>query len=666
VAYEGLMTSGALSFTAERDINGVKVSITNKANTTRERKIRIKIPRFLDVIGSNQLTINDGFIEINVSILPGETKSYEYTFSPMATSLASQIPTGPLSFCKGATVATAVGSTSLKFYTAQSGTAGPLAPTTALTTKNYYVTETINNNESSSRVLVAVTVNTLPATIATLTTSDDVLCKHIGTENEVTYTAASGASSYVWTVPAGVSIVGGQGTNALRVNFSTATLGFVGTIGTIGVKAVDANSCISATAKTIVLKTKLPVAPTSLKLSSTGLGEDIKKVGPYMGTETVFTLTAPAAASAASYSWTLPNGVNQLDGGNSNVITVDFANVGQGIGSLPIVLKSKGGCGESTAKTLTLARVLPAKPSGLVLNDDAISDVTAVTKVGPYTGKETPLTLRATPASTLGATATSFKWVLPEGVIVTSGALTNDQALDGNGTPTVTSTSSALTVNLSGIQTAVLSIPVSIYAVNGAGISLAKTLTLTADATATPGAITSGGVAPKFNPNCATSTTITVQVPAVAGATYLWTVAGATDRIVSGNGTNSIVINVAGVSTPKLLLSVVASNGTGSSIAKTLDISKITTCGTRIAPEAATATEKFSAVAYPNPATEGFRVKSSNGKSFGVQVYDMLGRSIEQRQMTSDAPIGSNYAKGIYNVIVNQGSNVKTLRVIKQ
>ena len=97
---------------------------------------------------------------------------------------------------------------------------------------------------------------------------------------------------------------------------------------------------------------------------------------------------------------------------------------------------------------------------------------------------------------------------------------------------------------------------------------------------------------------------------------------------------------------------------------KSITIKKAATCA-RIAPEAAT-TEKFSAMAYPNPATEGFRVKSSNGKSFGVQVYDMLGRSIEQRQMSSDAQIGSNYASGIYNVIVNQGANVKTLRVIKQ
>jgi hypothetical protein len=94
-------------------------------------------------------------------------------------------------------------------------------------------------------------------------------------------------------------------------------------------------------------------------------------------------------------------------------------------------------------------------------------------------------------------------------------------------------------------------------------------------------------------------------------------------------------------------------------------VKRVACTGTRLAPEATT-TEKFSAVAYPNPATEGFRVKSSNGKSFGVQVYDMLGRSIEQRQMSSDAQIGSNYAKGVYNVIVNQGANTKSVRVIKR
>ena len=83
VAFDGLMTTGALSFTAERDLNGVKVVVTNKANSSRERMIRIKTPRFLDVFGADNLTIDDGFIVVNASLLPAETKTFEFTFKPL-------------------------------------------------------------------------------------------------------------------------------------------------------------------------------------------------------------------------------------------------------------------------------------------------------------------------------------------------------------------------------------------------------------------------------------------------------------------------------------------------------------------------------------------------------------------------------------------------------
>ena len=146
-----------------------------------------------------------------------------------------------------------------------------------------------------------------------------------------------------------------------------------------------------------------------------------------------------------------------------------------------------------------------------------------------------------------------------------------------------------------------------------------------------------------------------------------WTVpAGA--QIVGATNGNVIVVDYSATSVALNASSAVtcsATNGTGTSGIKSLTVKRVACTGTRLAPEATT-TEKFSAVAYPNPSTEGFNIKSSNGKSFGVQVYDMLGRSIEQRQMSSDAQIGSDYAKGVYNVIVNQGANVKTLRVIKK
>jgi hypothetical protein len=48
----------------------------------------------------------------------------------------------------------------------------------------------------------------------------------------------------------------------------------------------------------------------------------------------------------------------------------------------------------------------------------------------------------------------------------------------------------------------------------------------------------------------------------------------------------------------------------------------------------------------------------------------MLGKLVDNRILeTSEVEgleIGSNYTTGVYNVIVNQGDNVKSLRVIKR
>jgi hypothetical protein len=48
----------------------------------------------------------------------------------------------------------------------------------------------------------------------------------------------------------------------------------------------------------------------------------------------------------------------------------------------------------------------------------------------------------------------------------------------------------------------------------------------------------------------------------------------------------------------------------------------------------------------------------------------MIGKLIYKNEMplkaVSELQIGANYPTGTYNVIVSQGTNVKTLRVIKQ
>ncbi|HLP64331.1 MopE-related protein [Flavobacterium sp.] len=80
----------------------------------------------------------------------------------------------------------------------------------------------------------------------------------------------------------------------------------------------------------------------------------------------------------------------------------------------------------------------------------------------------------------------------------------------------------------------------------------------------------------------------------------------------------------------------------------------------------------FSAIVSPNPFGESFglEVTASTEESIQVKVYDMLGKLVESRELdtttVSELQIGATYPSGVYNVIVSQGEEVKTMRVIKR
>ncbi|WNM20218.1 leucine-rich repeat protein [Flavobacterium capsici] len=82
--------------------------------------------------------------------------------------------------------------------------------------------------------------------------------------------------------------------------------------------------------------------------------------------------------------------------------------------------------------------------------------------------------------------------------------------------------------------------------------------------------------------------------------------------------------------------------------------------------------QPLEAVAYPNPFANNFQlnIKTTNTSAVSIKVYDMLGRLIEQREETVNdletTTIGDNYPSGVYNVIVAQQDEVKTLRVVKR
>ena len=84
------------------------------------------------------------------------------------------------------------------------------------------------------------------------------------------------------------------------------------------------------------------------------------------------------------------------------------------------------------------------------------------------------------------------------------------------------------------------------------------------------------------------------------------------------------------------------------------------------------ATTAFDVMSFPNPFTSNFGldIKTLNEGNVGIKVYDMIGKLIEVREVQlsdiQNQSIGDKYPSGVYNMIVTQGENIKTLRVIKR
>lgn len=83
-------------------------------------------------------------------------------------------------------------------------------------------------------------------------------------------------------------------------------------------------------------------------------------------------------------------------------------------------------------------------------------------------------------------------------------------------------------------------------------------------------------------------------------------------------------------------------------------------------------TAGFSVSVAPNPYFEYFAldVNTLLEEPVHVKVYDMLGKLVQQHTVDSSAvsemQFGADYPSGVYNVIVSQGEEVKTVRVIKR
>ncbi|MGC4039448.1 MAG: T9SS type A sorting domain-containing protein [Flavobacterium sp.] len=81
---------------------------------------------------------------------------------------------------------------------------------------------------------------------------------------------------------------------------------------------------------------------------------------------------------------------------------------------------------------------------------------------------------------------------------------------------------------------------------------------------------------------------------------------------------------------------------------------------------------EMTAIAYPNPYSKSFNLVVNNPaeSTIRLKVYDMIGKLIEELEMKPNQipviQIGNLYSAGVYCIVLCQGKEVKTLKVIKE
>jgi hypothetical protein len=109
------------------------------------------------------------------------------------------------------------------------------------------------------------------------------------------------------------------------------------------------------------------------------------------------------------------------------------------------------------------------------------------------------------------------------------------------------------------------------------------------------------------------------------------------------------------------------------SVTATFRVNKVTNCFGCTTKATATETPKAMEIkVYPNPFTDSFNLKAttSSDAKVGLSIFDMAGKLLENREVVptelDELQLGDKYPSGVYNVIVSQGTEVKSLRVIKR
>ncbi|WP_344817412.1 GEVED domain-containing protein, partial [Flavobacterium cheonanense] len=217
-------------------------------------------------------------------------------FTPPPTAPATQ------ELCPGSTVANlqAAGSNLSWFTTATGGVA--LNNNTPLTTRNYFVSQTVSGT-TSTRTAVAVTLLPILGSLSSI--SGISVLPSVTTVATYSVTPVAGVASYVWELPAGMTILSQTGPS-ITVNLSSTY-----TDGTLRVKAI--NTCNESPTRSLRVRRATPIPPGGFALAITGEIE--------LCTNATQEYTA-TTVNNGTYLWTVPTGITVVSGQGTSSITV--------------------------------------------------------------------------------------------------------------------------------------------------------------------------------------------------------------------------------------------------------------------------------------------------------------------------------------------------------
>lgn len=286
-----------------------------------------------------------------------------------------------------------------------------------------------------------------------------------------------------------------------------------------------------------------PFTVTELSTPAIPTITGIENVCPYLSTLDELTYSVENPVPGETYTWTVPYGVNIVSGQGTSSLTVTIDLVLATRANKQIRVAATNDCGTGAQAIYYLKTHAPTTPQPISGPVDACS----------YIGNATLATYSINPVDA----ATSYQWVVPTGATI----------INNNGTSIDVEFDNTFTTN-----------SIIVYALNGCGVSDARSISVSKSAPSTPGVVSGNNSVCLLLPSAQypSGTNGIYSVAEVGVNSYVWNVpTGAT--IVdqwSADGRNYIEVSFSSSYTTGNI-TVYATNGCGVSGNRTFALSKL-------------------------------------------------------------------------------------------